>query len=227
MSSDGMTDAFSFLSPRSDDILSESARSLEQKEAETHRLSAVSPVEPTDEVLFGEVSAGSKDALALLFRKHRRAVLNVAERILRDISEAEDLCQEVFLLLFQKARLFDASKGTASSWIIQIAYHRAMNRRQYLAHRQHYNAQEFDEEQIGVGRQPLFTDELTARNLLNRLRGQLSEEQRETLELHFFEGYSLREIAEKTNQPLGNVRHHYYRGIERLRANVFDKKNTE
>jgi RNA polymerase sigma-70 factor, ECF subfamily len=163
--------------------------------------------------------------LGILFRRHRRAVLNVAERILRDASEAEDLCQEVFLLLFEKANLFDESKGTASSWIIQIAYHRAMNRRQYLARRQHYNIQELDEEQIGAGRQPLFIDEIAARNLLNRLRAELSEEQRTTLELHFFEGYSLREIAEKTNQTLGNVRHHYYRALERLRSNLFPQKD--
>jgi RNA polymerase sigma-70 factor (ECF subfamily) len=180
----------------------------------------------TDEELMRCVGLGSREALSLLFCRHRRTVLNIAERILRDASEAEDLCQDVFVLLFEKAKLFEASKGAASSWIIQITYHRAMNRRQYLAHRQHYTAQEFDEEQIGVGRQPLFIDELTARNLLNRLREQLSEEQRDTLELHFFEGYSLREIAKKTNQPLGNVRHHYYRGIERLRSNVFPKKNT-
>ena len=182
--------------------------------------------EVSDENLLREAGRESKEALALLFGRYRGVVLSVAGRILRDASEAEDLCQEVFLLLFQRAKLFDVSKGTASSWIIQIAYHRAINRRQYLAHRQHYNVQEFDEEQIGALRQPLFTDELTARNLLNRLREQLSEEQRGTLELHFFGGYSLREIAEKTNQPLGNVRHHYYRGLERLRSNVFPKKNT-
>jgi RNA polymerase sigma-70 factor (ECF subfamily) len=182
--------------------------------------------EVSDENLLREVGRQSKEALALLFGRYRGVVLSVARRILRDASEAEDLCQDVFLLLFEKAKLFEASKGTASSWIIQITYHRAMNRRQYLAHRQHYNAQEFDEEQMGVGCQPLFIDELTARNLLNRLREQLSEEQRGTLELHFFEGYSLREIAEKTKQPLGNVRHHYYRGLERLRSNVFPKKNT-
>ena|SRR5579863_6193320 len=182
--------------------------------------------EVTDESLMGEVGHGSKEALGLIFRRYRSSVLGVAKRILRDASEAEDLCQEVFLLLFEKAKLFDASKGTASSWIIQIAYHRAMNRRQYLTHRQHYNTQELDEEQICGGRQPLLIDEITARNLLNRLREQLSEQQRETLEFHFFEGYSLREIAKRTNQPLGNVRHHYYRGLERLRCNVFPKKNT-
>jgi RNA polymerase sigma-70 factor, ECF subfamily len=175
----------------------------------------------SDESLLVKAGNGSKEALALLFRRYRRSVLSVARRILRDEAEAEDLCQEVFLQLFAKAGLFDASKGTAASWIIQIAYHRAMNRRQYLARRQHYNVQTFDEEQLGGGRQPLIVDEITARNLLERLRGELSPEQRETLELHFFEGYSLREIAEKTSQTLGNVRHHYYRGLERLRANVF------
>ena len=180
----------------------------------------------SDEFLLGQVCEGAKEALGILFRRHSRAVRNIAYRILRDTAEAEDLAQEVFLLLFQKAKLFDGSKGTASSWIIQIAYHRAMNRRQYLAHRQHYKTQELDEEQIGGARQPLLTDEITARNLLNRLREQLSEEQRETLELHFFEGYSLREIAEKTNQTLGNVRHHYYRSFERLRSNLFPQKDA-
>ena len=220
MKSDGMTDLLPMLSGSSDHALSRS-REVEDERAEQHP--SLSAGNASDEHLLGEAATGSKDALGLLFRRYRRTVLNVARRILRDETEAEDLCQEVFLLLFQKAQLFDASKGTASSWIIQIAYHRAMNRRQYLAHRHHYNAQEFDEEQIGVRRQPLFIDELTARNLLNRLREQLSEKQRDTLELHFFEGYSLREIAEKTKQPLGNVRHHFYRGIERLRSNVFPK----
>jgi RNA polymerase sigma-70 factor, ECF subfamily len=180
----------------------------------------------SDEVLLAEIVDGSKEALGVLFRRYRCVVLSVARRILRDASEAEDLCQEVFLLLFQKAKLFDPNKGTASSWIIQIVYHRAMNRRQYLTHRQHYNTQELDEEQIGGERQPLLIDEIAARNLLNRLREQLSEEQREALELHFFEGYSLREIAEKTNQTLGNVRHHFYRGIERLRSNLFPQKDA-
>jgi len=153
-------------------------------------------------------------------------VWSVARRILRDETEAEDLCQEVFLLLFQKATLFNASKGTASSWIVQIAYHRAMNRRRYLEHRRHYDVQALDEEQVGIERKDLIVDDIAAKALLDRLRGELSAEQRVTLELHLFEGYSLREIAEKTNQALGNVRHHYYRGLERLRSIVFPKQST-
>lgn len=180
----------------------------------------------TDEDLLCQAGRGSKNALALLFRRYHRKVLNVAQRILEDVWEAEDLCQEVFIVVYQRARLFDPAKGAGASWIIQIAYHRAINRRQYLTHRQYYASQEFNEEQILVGPQPMLVSEITSRNLLARLRTQLTHEQLETLELHFFEGYSLREIAEKRNQTIGNVRHHYYRGLERLRSLVFPTKGT-
>lgn len=179
-----------------------------------------------DEQLMDQVRQGSRDALALLFRRHTRAIRNVAYRILRDEAEADDLVQEVFLFLFQKAALFDPSKGSASSWIIQIAYHRAINRRHYLTVRQHYDAQELEEQCLGTAERRLFVDAVVAKTLLNRLREQVSTEQRQTLELHLFDGYSFREIAEKTGQTLGNVRNHYYRGLERLRSCVFAQKGV-
>jgi RNA polymerase sigma-70 factor, ECF subfamily len=195
-------------------------------EGEASVSTALTSTPASDEELLSQIGLGSKEALGLLFRRHRRAVLNVASRILKDPSEAEDLCQEVFLYLFQKAKLFDGTKGSASSWIIQITYHRALNRKQYLSFRQHYKVEEFNEEQIDSSQQQPLIEEIDARKLLSRLREQLSPEQQHTLELHFFEGYSLREIAEKTSQTLGNIRHHYYRGLERLRSNAFPKKNT-
>jgi RNA polymerase sigma-70 factor (ECF subfamily) len=182
--------------------------------------------EAADKQLMEQVREGSRDALALLFRKHMRAVRNVAFRILHDEGEADDLVQEVFLFLFQKAALFDASKGSASSWIIQIAYHRAINRRQYLVVRQHYDAHELEEQCLVTGQRRLFVDAVVAKTFLHRLREQVSTEQRETLESHFFDGYTFREIAEKTGQTLGNVRNHYYRGLERLRASVFPNEGV-
>ena len=182
--------------------------------------------EISDRLLLEQVQEGDKEALGILFRRHARAVRNVAYRILRDEGEADDLVQEVFLFLFQKAALFDASKGSASSWIIQIAYHRAINRRQYLTVRRHYDAQELEEACLGSGERRLFVDALVAKTFLNRLREQVSAEQRQTLEFHFFDGYTFREIAEKTGQTLGNVRNHYYRGLEQLRACVFPKEGV-
>ena len=62
------------------------------------------------------------------------------------------------------------------------------------------------------------------RNGLEKVLGSLSEDQRETLRLHFFEGYTMAEISAKMAQPLGNVRHHYYRGLDKLRKQMFGRK---
>ena len=201
-------------------------RSIADQEAKEGQLPLRSEGDVSDEFLFVQAANGSKEAIGLLFRRYRSVVRNVAWRILKDETEAEDLCQEVFVSLFQKAHLFDENKGTASSWIVLIAYHRAMNRRQYLAHRQHYNTQELDEEMISSGRQPLIVDQIFARDLLDCMRKELTDEQTQALELHFFEGYSLREIAEKTNQTLGSTRNRFYRGLERLRCLVFPQKGS-
>lgn len=198
----------------------------QSKASDVHVRTGDRTAEAADDYLMEQVREGSRDALALLFRGHTRAVRNVAYRILRDESEADDLVQEVFLFLFQKAALFDASKGSASSWIIQIAYHRAINRRQYLTVRHHYDAHELEEQRLEPNERRLFVDAVVARTLLNRLREQVSIEQQQTLEFHLFDGYTFREIAEKTGQTLGNVKNHYYRGLERLRACVFPQKGV-
>jgi RNA polymerase sigma-70 factor, ECF subfamily len=180
----------------------------------------------SDERLMEQVQQGTQEALALLFRRHGRTVFNVAWRILRDHSEADDLRQEVFLYIFERARLFDFRKGSAAAWIMQVTYHRAIDRRRYLACRQHYDACKFDEQQVPAGIAPMSTDVIDGKAILSRLRSTLSPEQRETLELHLFEGYSLREIAEKSGQSVGNVRHHYYRAVERLRSHIFPRSRT-
>ena len=179
-----------------------------------------------DEVLLQAVGTGSKDALGILFRRHGRAVLNVAWRILRDESEADDLRQEVFLYLFERAGHYEASKCSASSWIIQITYHRAIDRQRFLRARQHYKSEEFEEQRVAVGGQELSTDQIDGKVLLERLRSELTTDQQETLELHFFEGYSFREIADQRGQTIGNIRHHYYRALDRLRTSIFSKKRV-
>jgi RNA polymerase sigma-70 factor (ECF subfamily) len=177
----------------------------------------------SDESLLVQVGKGSKDALGLLFRRHGRPAFNLAWRILRDESEAADLRQEVFLYLFERAKLFDPRKGSASSWIMQVTYHRAIDRRRYLDCRHHYKAADLDEQQLGITTNQ-STDEMDVKTILNELRKHLTTNQQRTLELHFFEGYSFREIAERQGQSIGNVRHHYYRAIERLRSHLFTPK---
>lgn len=178
----------------------------------------------SDEGLLCAAADGSRDAIGQLFHRHGATVLNVAQRILRDESEAADLRQEVFLYLFQRAKLYDPRKSSAVSWIMQITYHRAFDRRRFLTSRQHYKVEELDEQMTEGPTSHLSTDQIDGKRALERLKEQLTREQHETLELHLFQGYSFQEIARRSGQTVGNVRHYYYRGLERLRANLMSKK---
>jgi RNA polymerase sigma-70 factor (ECF subfamily) len=211
----GLTDA-----PNANDTASDLDRSLPETEADR------STDELSDELLLSQVGSGSRDALGLLFRRHARAVFNVAYRILRDESEADDLRQEVFLYLSERSQHFDAQKGSGSSWIIQVTYHRAIDRRRYLDFRQHYSSEQFDEQRMPTTTEQPSVEAIDGKAIRDRLKDQLTQDQQQTLELHFFEGYSLREIAERNGQTVGNVRHHYYRALERLRSHLFSKKRS-
>ena len=185
------------------------------------RLATVHMKDLSDEELMTQVRQGHPDALLILFDRFYRLVLRVALRILRDPGEAEDLMQDVFFEIFNKADQFDAARGSTKTWILQYAYHRSLNRRQYLALRNFYNRHETAELEMSE------SDSLNAswrgltfqewRRILDEGLGTLNEKQRKTLELACFQGLLLSEIAERTKEPLANVRHHYYRGLEGLR----------
>ncbi|MGH9644889.1 MAG: RNA polymerase sigma factor [Terriglobales bacterium] len=189
-----------------------------------------SPVRPTaepdDETLLVRVQAEDMEALALLFHRYSKLMLGIARRILQDNQEAEDLVQDVFLFLFYKGRTFNPAKGLARSWLMQVTYHRAFDRRRYLNARSFYDRTVEPSEAAATlpphtGDNP---EEFFAwQSALRPAFQSLSDDQQKTLTLHFYEGYTLREISEKLGQSLGTVQHHFYRGIDRLRKHVFHK----
>src|SRR5271154_938777 len=93
----------------------------------------------SDGELMAHLQSGCNDALAVLFDRYHRLVLSIALRIVRDPGEAEDVTQSVFLEIFRSVAQFDPAKGTTKVWILQYAYHRAINRRQYLNARRFYD----------------------------------------------------------------------------------------
>ena len=179
----------------------------------------------SDETLLIQVKEGKSEALAYLFCRYCGLARGIGRRILRDEGEAEDLVQEVFLFLHRNASVFDSSKSTARSWIVQIIYYQAISRRRYLSSRQFYVQADCKESSGDVdvrGRKDEHSGEaLFDRVALAEVLGTLTEDQRETLRLYFFEGHTLNEISAKLNEPLGNVRHHYYRGLDKLRERLF------
>jgi RNA polymerase sigma-70 factor, ECF subfamily len=176
-----------------------------------------------DEILMERVQAGDKNALAALYDRYCRLILSVGLRILRDAGEAQELVQEVFLYIFQKSESFDPGKSSLRSWAVQIAYSRALNRREYLALRRFYDCCQIDEV-LQSASSDFSPEEMgqvaEIRALLESALEKLTTLQRTTIEMFFLEGYSLAEISGKLNETLGNTRHHYYRALEKLRETV-------
>src|ERR1700733_10933380 len=154
----------------------------------------VPDVEVCDEALMAQICEGGGEALAILFRRYAGLVRGVAYRVLRDASEADDLLQDVFVLIHRLCKTFDGSRGPAKFWILQMAYRRALSRRRYLSSRHFYSRLDLDE----TARE-LPDPRTSAGHLENSIGGRLgngplqqvfedlSENQRQTLCLFFLE----------------------------------------
>jgi RNA polymerase sigma-70 factor (ECF subfamily) len=184
----------------------------------------------SDEALLVKIHEGDRDSLALLFRRYAHLVRHLGERILRDKTEADDLVQEVFLYIHRKSGLFDSSKGSASSWIVQVAYTQALLRRRRLKSQGFYLSGITDkrdecEQANDKGADYDHTVEgLFGRSGWKKIVEDLTHDQRETFWLHFFEGYTFTEIAEQLGQSYANVRNHHYRGLEKVRRHLAENE---
>jgi len=174
-----------------------------------------------DEVVIAHLRAGHGDALGVLFDRYHRLVLHVALKILRDVGEAEDVMQNVFMEIYKVAAQFDPTRGTTKMWILRYAYHRSMNRRKQLQVRRFYASTDIaaiEDTLLIEGASIPASHE--AREIIQRALQVLSPEQKHVLHLAYFEGLTMKEIADETRESLGNVRHHYYRGLDRLRDHL-------
>lgn len=185
-----------------------------------HPESARTAASCTDQELIERILERDEDSAIALFHRYYRLAFSIGLRILRDEGEAEDFVQEIFIRLCSEAGSFNGDKGSARTWIIQMIYRRAFDRRAYLQRRRFYSGTDAaDESNALVGNgdpEEEIIDRLTVQQLKAAFN-ELSDKQRETLEMFFFEGLTLVEIAGRKGEDVKNVRHHYYRGLERLR----------
>ncbi len=182
----------------------------------------------SDEQVMEILQLGNTDAFAVIFGRYHRLVHLIALRTLRDAGEAEDLTQSVFLEAYRNAGQFDPAKGTLKGWVLRYAYSRSINRLNYLMVRQFRNQAdlaEIDEKESLWSPAQLPMQE-TAR-LTSEALAMLPDEQKQTIEMFFFEGLTLKEIAQRRNETFSNVRHHYYRGLGRLRGFLEDGLHSD
>ena len=184
----------------------------------------------SDEELMRSLRSGQHDALAVIVDRYQRLVWSVAQKIVHDEGEAEDVVQIVFLELFRKKELFDPRRGTLKVWLLQLAYTRSINRRYHLQRRQFYNQVELEEEEIArfsPEESLLHLNIGETDRLVRQLLDTLNPSQKAAIQLIAFNGMTFQELAARMGESVANAKHHYYRGMMRLRECLSSSQQTE
>lgn len=176
----------------------------------------------SDAEVMARIDAKDHSAMKALFDRYYSLLFAVACRILHDYGESEDLVQEVFSYIYGNARRYDCHRGSARSWLVQITTSRAINRRSYLKLRGFYvpATDGFSVCALSNCRFLAWEEAIDKQRNLEWLQAQISRfplKQRQVFDLVLKEGYNLPEISEYLNESAANVRHYYYRGVEKLR----------
>ena len=172
-----------------------------------------------DPELLGRIAQGDVAALRVLYGEQAPRALGIARRILRHAEEAEDIVQETFLEVWRRAAQFDGRKGPAVGWVITIARSRAIDRLRAsgTAGRAIEGAEIAAETHPTIPLSP--ADHAERRSTESRVADALAalpNEQRQAIELAYFDGWSQTEIATKTGTPLGTVKMRIKLAIDKL-----------
>lgn len=171
--------------------------------------------------LLTRTGKGDRESFERLYDRYSGVLFSTAYRILNQQEAAEDLLQDVFLQIWEKAPSFDPKRGKPLTWAITLTRNRAIDRLRSTQRRQKLSEEIEREAELNDYKTDLSSaDEVSLSEKNRMVHGavmQLSPEQRRVIELAFFSGLTQSEIAEKLNEPLGTVKARIRRGMMRLR----------
>jgi RNA polymerase sigma-70 factor, ECF subfamily len=188
-------------------------RAMRARPADT----AADPNDPIGELL-RRAGRGDQSAFAELYDALSPLVYGVVLKVVRDPSQAEEVAQEVFVELWRLAARFDGTKGSAKTWAATLAHRRAIDRvrsEQASRVRQDRDANQTirNEPDVVAAEVESSFDQVRVRRALT----QLSELQREAVELAYFGGHTYREVAVLLDVAEGTVKSRIRDGMIRLR----------
>lgn len=168
-----------------------------------------------------KVAAGDERALEELYASHSARIYAAACRLLGSVAEAEEIVQDTFLDVWNRAATFDESRGGVSAWIMSIGRNRAIDRLRARATR----TRTLDRVRQDADGVSTATPERQVESAQNRRRVSaaldiLSPDQRQVVELAYFDGLSQSEIASRTGDPLGTVKGRARAALEKLASQL-------
>jgi RNA polymerase sigma-70 factor (ECF subfamily) len=181
--------------------------------------------DPTDLSVLQRIAARDTDALAELYDRHCRLLFGLILRIVRDRGEAEDILQETFVRVWNRAEIYDARMGGPLPWIVRVARNCAIDRLRVRRVRAAVDAPATGQAAVeapGTGIQTPEAAVLDAerRETLGDALAVLPAEQRQLIEAAFFEGYTHGELARRFGLPLGTVKTRIRAGMIAMRKRL-------
>lgn len=180
-----------------------------------------------DSALVERMITGDESALVAVYDRYAAMIFGMLVRMLRDRQAAEEILQDLFFELWRGAARFDASRGSLPAWLMVIARNRALSRLRKREYREF--SENIDAFPANAIASPVVLEDEAERSLLmGKMRvamASLPSEQREAVELAYFEGMTQSEIAARTGSPLGTVKSRVRAGMQSLRR-IFDDGTT-
>jgi RNA polymerase sigma-70 factor (ECF subfamily) len=161
-----------------------------------------------DEALARRLQKKEPEAMADLYDRFGRLAYSVILSVVRDPSIAEDLVQETFLRVWNRAHAFEAGRGALGPWLLTVARNRAIDHLRSAGSRMQRNSCEFDVREhpslfVDMERDVFNSDHA---RVIRKAIAKLNDNQQKVIELAYYEGLSQTEMAERMGQPLGTIK---------------------
>lgn len=176
--------------------------------------------ESSPEQLLARIAVGCTDSFSILYDGFSAALFGITLGILKNRAESEEILQELFVTIWEKASSYDPQQGKATSWLITMARNRALDSLRSRQRLEKLHESAHQETFLNAATQespdsPLIASE-RASEVLQALKS-LPAEMRIVLELTFFNSLTQTEIAQTLNEPLGTIKSRIRRAMERIR----------
>lgn len=179
-----------------------------------------------DDAVLEGIQKGDSAAMAVLYDRYARLVFSLALHILKDREAAEEVVQEVFVKVWRRSGDYAPEKGKLSAWIGGIAHHHAID--ELRRRRIRPSATEDEDaaaEVVDTGPVPFdrAVQSIEHQQIAEALQC-IPPEQRQPIELAYFEGLTQQEIADELHEPLGTVKTRMRLGMQKLKTLLEDKR---
>jgi RNA polymerase sigma-70 factor (ECF subfamily) len=172
-----------------------------------------------DDQLIAALASQDLGALETLYDRYGKVAFSLAYRIVGERGAAEDVVQDAFLSVWRQAKSYRRDRGSAKTWLMAIVHHRSIDK--LRAHASGGTTVPIDDVTEELGEAPGVWQQVWSNMRGDSVRGALEKlpvEQKKSIELAYFSGYSQSEIAELMGVPLGTVKGRMRIGLQKLKA---------